>query len=424
MGQCASALLGPGTRFLFTDVVFDRPIIVPNEGTLTIRLAALVNTTGAVDVAIRSAETNFEVDHVRARCALDEADGSFSRSRFTRRKTEEQGIDSAPLYDNLFFQRGRFRCVDTYRDLRARTCTATLIPCEKTQWFGDFHPQLLLLGDPGQRDAAIHSVQACLPHRTVVPARVARISIGTRHQHSRRIVSAKEVAWTIAGERGTYVYDLTIRAEAKPSAAERWQGLELRTIGSERLPTVLAVVAPYVERKLGELLPTIATEISVQLELRDVVYAARRAQRERRLLLGGSVSTAVADIGEAIAYSNDCAFVVTGRNVLACDMEEVVPLEREHWREMLTPALFELARYARHEAGESIDAACGRLWCAGECLTKAGLFASAPMVLRAVRDDGWIVFATGDATIATCVIAPRDAPRALALAVMLRGSQP
>ena len=64
----------------FENVELSRPITVPESGSRTIRLAALVRDPGRVEVVLRSDETGFQADHFRAMCR-------FARERSIRRET-------------------------------------------------------------------------------------------------------------------------------------------------------------------------------------------------------------------------------------------------------------------------------------------------------------------------------------------------
>ncbi len=69
MAQAAIAVADPAQSQTFTpvfsEVHFARPVVIPAGAPLTIRLAALVRAPGQIEVALRSAETAFQVDHFR-----------------------------------------------------------------------------------------------------------------------------------------------------------------------------------------------------------------------------------------------------------------------------------------------------------------------------------------------------------------------
>src|SRR5262249_36591222 len=127
MAQVAMAVTGNAERPCFEDVRFDRPIAVPDGGTITFRSAALVREVGRVDVVLRTRETGFHVDHFRATCRFPRP---VESPDFEERPTDcadnlgANGVaDPAlvrlnvetDLYEALLFQSGRFRCVKRYR---------------------------------------------------------------------------------------------------------------------------------------------------------------------------------------------------------------------------------------------------------------------------------------------------------------------
>ncbi|HEX8186632.1 MAG TPA: type I polyketide synthase, partial [Blastocatellia bacterium] len=68
MAEVAKAVAAMDETPVFEDVTFDRPVVVPGGEHLKIRLAALVREPGIVEVALRSEETAFQVNHFRAIC--------------------------------------------------------------------------------------------------------------------------------------------------------------------------------------------------------------------------------------------------------------------------------------------------------------------------------------------------------------------
>ena len=132
---------------------------------------------------MRSEETGFAADHFKALCRFHPAtDAELERVA----TNEVPGFDSARLpldmgaavYEELLFHTGRFRRVAGYRHLRLKECLAEVEPDTAAEWFGRYLPGDLVLGDAGARDAAIHCVQACIPHRRLLPIGIERIDLG------------------------------------------------------------------------------------------------------------------------------------------------------------------------------------------------------------------------------------------------------
>ncbi len=68
MAQVAMALVRAEVPPVFEDVKFNRRVVVPDGAIVTIRLAALAREPNLVEVALRSEETSFQIDHFRAVC--------------------------------------------------------------------------------------------------------------------------------------------------------------------------------------------------------------------------------------------------------------------------------------------------------------------------------------------------------------------
>src|SRR5207244_100887 len=158
---------------------FARPVIVPRAGAETVRVAALAREDGTIDLALRAAASGWRTDHFTARwrpgAAPLPAEASLALegdAMMHGRLPLEPGED---LYGPLLFQRGRFQRLAGYRWLRATECAADIAADGAAAWFGRWLPGTLVLGDPGARDAALHAVQACIPHRVLLPIGVDRI---------------------------------------------------------------------------------------------------------------------------------------------------------------------------------------------------------------------------------------------------------
>lgn len=77
------------------------------------------------------------------------------------------------MYGSVLFHQGRFRRLTGYRRLSSTRCVAEIAGATRVGWFGAFLPQTSILGDPALRDAAMHAIQACVPHRTLLPIGLA-----------------------------------------------------------------------------------------------------------------------------------------------------------------------------------------------------------------------------------------------------------
>src|SRR5688500_13830424 len=115
MAQAAMALTGSSELPVFEQVTYHRPIIPFAKEALTIRAAALARERDRVDVVVRTAATDFAVDHFRAICRASRALGPVPDGDVLEPTCAESGrlpppVPIAPardLYGSVLFQRAR-----------------------------------------------------------------------------------------------------------------------------------------------------------------------------------------------------------------------------------------------------------------------------------------------------------------------------
>jgi len=438
MAQAASALAGKGSPPSFAEVKFERPVAVPRGASTLVRIAALARADGGVEVALRSEQTAFQVDHFRAVCRFDatRADDEARAASVTSGGlpcAQSPGEDSSPadfaspelprvalepardLYGGVLFHEGRFRRLRGYRRLASTACVAEIERDGNSTWFGRYMPGKLLLGDPGRRDATIHAIQACVPVAAILPVGVGRLEVAPRQTNGDCVVHALERAF----DGQTFTYDVEVK-DADGRLWERWTGLRLRMIDGAafRGPWAAPLVGPYVERRVRGLIPGSAVSVVVEL---DATAGERRPRSERALrrLLGGSVRVArrpdgrpelLTDDGPevssrqhvSVSHCRDLTLAVAGGRRLACDVEEVGARDASVWRDLLGPEAFALASTVARLAGESLDAAATRVWTAKECLKKAGASDAAPLTLGSIEGDGWVTLESPPYLAVTC----------------------
>jgi enediyne polyketide synthase len=426
MAQVAAALTGDTDPPMIEEAVFDRPIVVPRDGATTIRIAALATEPGTVRLAIRSAETGFAVDHFRAtlRCWTGEVpEGGPEPSADLPWVPLDPPRD---LYGDVLFQGRRFQRLRRYRRVAARHAEADVATDQGTAWFSAFLPGQLVLGDPGARDAFMHGIQVCVPDATLLPMGIERL-----HPAGPKLASAGEVTFA-AVERehsgDTYVYDVAVR-DRSGAVVERWEGLRLRAVRKRdgAGPWTPALLGPFLQRRLAGLL---AGDLAVAVDPRNGARPASTAVLSRALgrpvrlrhrpdgrpeLAGDSD----VDSGTTVstAHGTTASLAVAGAGELACDVETVTPRDRPTWDDLLGPHA-RLADVIAAEAAEPFDVAATRVWCAIECLQKAGRPTAGPIILRPGAGPGWSVLAAGEVRIATLATTLRGAGEPVVVAIL------
>ncbi len=458
MAQAAAALAGMSGAPVFEDVRFERPVVVPVLRSVTVRLVALKREPGVVDVALRSGETGFAADHFRATCRFGPrpgglaSDGGATEGRAVAGRTADtcavgsQAADppaaaalvpagagfrervvrlepASDLYGGLLFHGGRFRRLSGYRELTATACVAEISADGALPWFGRYLPGSLVLGDPAARDAAIHAVQACIPHATVLPVAVDRIVSATLGLTERAFVRAREREQD--GE--SFLYDLEILSP-EGVVLERWEGLRLRRVAEAEAngPWPAPLLGPYVERRVRELFPGV--RVAVAIEAAPEEEREERGRHALERLLGEPVAISHRPDGKpeaggsrsvSLSHSGPLTLAVLGEGNVGCDLEPVAERGGEVWRDLLGPERFALAGQIAREAHESEADAATRVWAAGEALKKAGAGPQAPLLLVSASADRWVVLSSAGLRVATLVSGARGMEAKLALAVLV-----
>jgi enediyne polyketide synthase len=203
MAQVAMALAETSEIPIFENIHFHRPVVVSESSPLKIRIAALLQESGKIEIALRSEQTGFTVDHFRATCtppsSLDNPSPPQTThlfpSVFICEQKQHPIHPQQDLYNNILFHQGRFQRLQNYRHLQATECVAEIETKPLALWFSRYLPQDLILGDPGARDAVIHALQACIPQATILPTGIERLTIYSVNLSDNQFVSAKERAY-------------------------------------------------------------------------------------------------------------------------------------------------------------------------------------------------------------------------------------
>jgi enediyne polyketide synthase len=412
MVQAAVATTNGNAASSLRNVMLDRPVIVPDEGMTTLRVATLARGDGVTDVALRSSETEYAVDHFRMRCHA--APGAPLPDRVDV-PAGDVGLDvERDLYGSLLFQRAPFQRVRRYLRLSSVECVAE-IAVEPRQWFGRFLPQSLYCGDPGARDAAIHAIQACIPQATVLPFAIESIDRwATLPERGHILVFASERA----REGDRFVYDLDLTA-GDGTPIESWRGLALRAIerhsGTPRLAPSLW--GPFLEREISPMFAD-TLRIAVTAGNRGTTESeAKRIGGIRMLRRGdGKPLSAGGSPRLSASHAGDVHIIVTSPFDIAVDLQEITA---GPWDSLLDPSANAVARTIAAERAEPFATAATRIWGTRECGKKLGARADAPIILRE-HGDAVVRLQCGDRDVLSTIL---QTPDGTAIAVTLARSQ-
>ncbi|MGK7887576.1 MAG: SDR family NAD(P)-dependent oxidoreductase [Crocosphaera sp.] len=445
MMQVATALMPSlEKKISFESVKFNHPIVVSADEPLTIRIAALVLPSGKIKTVIRSQQTGFTVDHFSA-VISSVTNAKQLETLFTPETAALKVQGNSPhkidpqqhLYGELLFHQGRFQRIKHYEHLTSTECVAEIETKTSLEWFSRYFPQSFLLGDPGARDAVIHALQACVPHATILPTGIEKLTIYGVNSSKIQFVSAKERQHF----DDTFIYDLTV-FDAESNILEIWQGLELQIIKHKKSdePWISHLLPPYLERNIK----IVAPDANLTLIIDEDATVERRVRSDRTLQKLSShtsplpVSSSPRLVtrrtdgkpeipSEVVSVSHTGALTLVVKGERGCDLEPVTERSETVWQDLLGTHYLALADIIAAYKGESLNVSATRIWTAKESLKKAGMMVDAPLMLRSHQskaqpknNNAQVVWLTaGETVIGTFVVSVKGFETPLVFAVLV-----
>ncbi|MGA2440960.1 MAG: SDR family NAD(P)-dependent oxidoreductase [Tepidisphaeraceae bacterium] len=399
MAEAAANVLGTDRIGAMEEIRFDHPIEIPRQGRIELRVAALSRQGGGIDVVVRSSATRFAVNHFTAVCRSRAGSAaSPAEAIFEPPNADSVAAHLDPkkdLYGRILFQGKAFQRIKRYEVLRARQCIAQITEGDAEDGLGDRHG--LVLGDPAGRDAAIHAIQACIPHITVLPVSIQRLEVFRRAGAISRVVAQER-----GSDPGGFIYDLKILSE-DGQVIERWSGLRLQIVSECRIdgPWPAGLLPPYLERRIGDLIP--ASQMDIEWEANGHADREPRPGRDAGHRPDGKPDVVAAARRVSRAYFQSSLLTCTSGSPVAVDAEAINGKSADQWALALGSQRMALARTISESSREPLARAASRVWCAVECLSKLSAAPDAPLILATTAADGWTLLRSGQITVASYV---------------------
>jgi len=355
MAQAASALVGRALT-VAERVELVKPVMITDTGERTVRVCALLEGN-VISTVLRSDETDFQIDHFSATFPLSVSENLPCAI------TVDSGpvVDADELYGPVFFHAGQFRRVAAVSLPDPRSCRATVTA--DGGWFDS------VFGSPTVNDASVHVLQACVPHRRLLPLGCDRIEVDPSAVGT---LDLRAVERACAG--GRYTWDV-VATDASARVAVRWTGLRLLDIGP------LARARPWPAALLAVMLERAATGLGLDPSLR-------------------------------VSAHEPLSITVTADHPAACDWQPVGP-----WRE---PADADLLTELSGPCPEPPDTLAARVRTATRCLDRIG---SAGLRFAGIYDGGWLLLKSADAVVASVVVTVAGVTGPVAVSVLTTGGR-
>lgn len=402
MAQVAMALENSEQLPEFHNHRFHHPIVVPRKDSLRIRIAALRRKPGIIAVVVRCSSTSFQIDHFSAECRfnIEAEDLSFAQPETGTPLPLDPAHD---LYGSILFHQGRFRRVGKYLFLQADHSVAELAPPSSSQWYARHLPAEFIAGDPSSRDAALHSIQACIPHKTILPVGIDRIVAARDWTFDRATVHAIERS----RDGDNFVYDLNIQ-DSYGHVCERWEGLHLRAVSPIAMPQSwpIPLLVPYLERRLADFIPSGELKVMFSIlppsENGQGIADAVRQVAGPNARLGHRPDGKPEILGSAnghghisLSHSGSATLVISANYAVGCDLEQIASRDPAVWKGLLGEEGYALASLIMEKFGLRLDVAATHVWTLRESLRKSGAAFDEPLRLQSGSSDHWILCSAG-----------------------------
>ena len=477
MAQVASALAGRLLRHA-TAVSMDAPVVIPAgaDAQCLIRICAL-RDNATVQVVLRSAESGFGIEHYRAVFgwgddAPDEP-GSAAAAGASAAGASAAGaapagaagpaevallaeppaggglVDGSELYGPICFPTGRFRRIAVLQEVTSGSCRALARGGDDWPWFGaasDSDAELVL-GSPGLADATLHMLQACVPHRRLLPAGCEEVTFSGRAAQGtvqiRAVAADRGGPGDIAGpgdlagpgELGSPAVRASDQAwdiEAVDATGEpliSWRGVRMHDAGPLPRSTAWppALLSVYLERVCAEL--GLGHDLRVEIssgeqdgaggQLFDDQVGAARPHTTARQGEPGPAGTAPGKgqlTGLTLRVSADDA-------ALACAWSTAEPGSAAE-PEAGHPQAAARAQMFSRFLGEPPGTVRARLQAIAECLAMFGAPASCPITVREIADDSWVLLSAAEASMACTIVQISGVSGPVAIALMTQLPRP
>jgi enediyne polyketide synthase len=385
MAQVAGALDETDGLPEFRNLRFNRPIVVPPGKSIVLRVAAVRRQPRVIAVVVRCSTTSFHIDHFTGECIFG-ADSDSQIELAVTDVTRQERLPINPdgdLYGRILFHQGRFRRITAYQELEATRCVADISSSEQQQWFARYLPGEMILGDAASRDAVIHCVQACIPHKTVLPAGVDSVLTSASWTAASAIVTAAEREHN--GD--DFVYDVQVE-DSNGRICERWTGLRLHAVAPIEMqrPWPTPLLVPYIERRLADILPSARLRVALNETApnQDSKCSCHRPDGKPEEWEHS---------GTHLSRSHCGGLILTARSEqpVGCDMEFCADRSEASWSGLLGEHWLSLAQMIATESNMPMQDAATQVWTLKESLRKCGAAFDQHLQIQTRTSDGWTI---------------------------------
>jgi enediyne polyketide synthase len=207
------------------------------------------------------------------------------------------------------------------------------------------------------------------------------------------IVTAEE----LEHDGDDFIYDIKVE-DLSGRTCERWNGLRLHAVApiESQWPWPAALLSPYLERRLAEILPS--TDVLISLheaktnEDPQSSYHRPDGKPEERADLEGELSR---------SHCGNLILTASSQQPVGCDMEQCADRNEALWPGLLGKQWLSVAQMIASESDIALDQSATQVWALKESLRKCGAAFDQSLQIDTETSDGWTILSSGKWQAAT-----------------------
>jgi enediyne polyketide synthase len=291
-------------------------------------------------------------------------------------------------------------------------CVAGISGSGKQQWFARYLPDSMLLGNAASRDAVIHCIQACIPHKTVLPTGVDSVLTSASWTAASAIVTAAEREH----DGDDFIYDVKVE-DSNGRICERWNRLRLHAVAPIEIQRHWppALLVPYLERRLAEILPSAGLRIALNeaATTRDSKCSCHRpdGKPEEWPPLGTHLSR---------SHCGSLILIARSQQPVGCDMEMCGDRNEASWSGLLGEQWLSMAQMIATESNIPMQGAAAQVWALKESLRKCGAAFDQHLQIQTQTSGGWTILSSTGLHAATFRASIQDLEDQVAFAFVIQ----
>lgn len=357
------------------NIEFHNPIIL-QDATQEIRLRIVIERQSAsgYNISILSGVNNFSVKHFYYEIELlPESNISFLEEMPVLKSLGLQHV-----YDHLLFHGPVFQVVEQFEFLQYDKMVASLQANITNDVFNRYIGSGMMGINPYVMDGLLHSIQICVPHQRLLP-----VSIDSVDYYLDNIPAGQQIRIkAIENYNDGIIYNYTIQLIGAANQCL----VNMESVSFKRVESISGV--PYTPEQASIIINRfLAENRSLKTSGYNLVFEPLDFLPYKRID-GKPFLNEQEFISKSGSGTVQSAIIASEK--VGLDIEVVIALNENKWKDVLHASHYELAEYLSKELEEEMNTSATRIWTAIECVRKMGHFESGDIFLVKKHPCGFL----------------------------------